>query len=267
MSEVLRGGSADDLIAAVEANWRACVGAFGLAPSVAIRDDHEVFWFLTGLPDATFNSIMYANLGPGRIDAVVGELYELRAAHGVPMNWLIGPTSRPPDLAAQLLARGFTHRVDLTPMTRSLVSSLPEVDPVPGFTIERVADSAALTEWIDAELRGFETDGEMAAGLAAMRRGMGLWPRIPTRYFLGRLDGEPVATASLLLAGGIAGIYDISTVPEARRRGIGTFMTVAMLHEARALGFETAFLQPSEMGEPLYRRLGFRVCCVCSVYG
>ena len=267
MSEVLRGGSTDEVIAAVEANWRACVGAFGLAPSVAIRDDREMFWFLTGLPDPSFNSIMYVNLRPERIDAAVAELRALRAAHGVPMNWLIGPTSRPTDLAEQLLARGFEHRIDLTPMTRSLVEPLPDVDPVPGFTIERVVDNSALAEWIDTEIRGFETEGPMADGLAAMRRGMGLWPRLPTQYFLGRLNGEPVATASLLLAGGIAGIYDVSTVPEARQRGIGAVMTVAALQEARAEGFEIAFLQPSEMGEPLYHRLGFRVCCVCSIYG
>jgi GNAT superfamily N-acetyltransferase len=270
MSEVLRGASAGEVIAAVEANWRACVAAFGAAPSVTIRDDREMFWFLTGLPDPAFNSIMYANLEPSRIDAAVAELRTLRAAHGVPMNWmnwLIGPTSRPTDLAEHLLARGFERHRDLTPMTRSLVEPLPEVDPVPGLTIERVVDSAALAEWIDAELRGFEADGPTADGLAAMRRGMGLWPRIPTRYFLGRLNGEPVATASLLLAGGIAGIYDVSTVPEARRRGIGTVMTVAALQEARAGGFETTFLQPSEMGEPLYHRLGFRVCCTWSIYG
>jgi ribosomal protein S18 acetylase RimI-like enzyme len=232
-----------------------------------VRDDHELFWFMTGLPDATFNSIMYANLGPGRLDAAIAELQSLRATYNVPMNWLIGPTSRPLDLAEQLQARGFQHRRDLTPMTRSLVSMFPEADPVPGLTIERVVDGAALAEWIDAEIRGFETEGPTADGFVAIRRGMGHWPRVPMHYFLGRLDGVPVATASLLLAGGIAGIYDVSTVPEARRRGIGRMMTVAALQEARALGFETAFLQPSEMGRPLYARLGFRVCCVCSIYG
>lgn len=267
MADVLRGGSADEVIAAIEANWRACVAAFGRAPSVVIRDDAELFWFLTGLPDATFNSIMYANLAPERIDTAVAELRTLRAAYRVPMNWVIGPTSRPLDLAEQLVARGFTHRRDLTPMTRSLLAPLPDLDPTPGLTIERVMDNAALAEWIDAEIRGFETAGLTADGLAALRRGMGLWPRIPMHYFLGRLHGEPVATASLLLGGGIAGIYDVSTVPEARRQGIGTAMTVAALQEASALGFETAFLQPSDMGEPLYRRLGFTVRCVCSIYG
>lgn len=267
MSEALRGGSTDEVIAAIEANWRASVGAFGLAPGVTVRDDAELFWYVTGLPEAAFNSIMYANLGPGRLDAAVAELQLLRATYNVPMNWLIGPTSRPLDLAEQLVARGFTHRRDLTPMMRSLVTPLPELDPVPGFTIERVLDSAALAEWIDAEIHGFESEGPTGDGLAAIRRGMGLWPRVPMHYYLGRLDGEPVATASLLLAGGIAGVYDVATLPDRRRRGIGGAMTVAALQEARVLGFETAFLQPSDMGRPLYHRLGFRVSCVCSIYG
>lgn len=267
MSEALRGAPTPAVIAAIEANWRASVAAFGLSPSVAIRDDRELFWFLTGLPDATFNSIMYANLRPERIDAAVAELQALRAAHGVPMNWLIGPASRPTDLAEQLLARGFEHYVDLTPMTRSLLEPFPELDLVPGLTIERVADTSALAEWIEAERRGFETEGAIGDGLARIRREMGLGPRLQIRYFLGRLHGAPVATASLLLAGGIAGVYDVSTEPDSRRRGIGTTMTVAMLHEARAHGYATAFLQPTELGEPMYHRLGFRVCCVCGIYG
>ena len=77
----------------------------------------------------------------------------------------------------------------------------------------------------------------------------------------------PVATATLVLAGGIAGIHDVSTVPEARGRGIGTAMTAAALQAAHAQGFEIAFLQPSPMGRPLYERLGFRDCCVCVGYG
>ena len=87
------------------------------------------------------------------------------------------------------------------------------------------------------------------------------------RFLLGRLNGEPVATSSLLLAGGIVGIYDVSTAPEARGRGIGTAMTAAAVETARAHGYEIAFLQPSAMGKPLYHRVGFRECCICHVYG
>ncbi|MCC7369065.1 MAG: GNAT family N-acetyltransferase [Chloroflexi bacterium] len=264
---ILPGASAERIVAAVEVNWRASVSAFGLAPSVSIRDDRELFWFLTGLPDPAFNSIMYANLPVGRIEAAVAELGRLRAAHRVPMNWLVGPASRPLDLPRRLRAQGLAHLTDLTPMTSTLAAPLPEAERVPRLTIERVADSGALTEWIETERQGFESEPAVGAGLARLRQAMGLGPRLPMRYFLGRIDGEPVATASLLLAGGIAGIYDVSTAPDARRRGIGSAMTTAMLQEAAALGYGVAFLQPSEMGERLYRRLGFAVCCVCGVYG
>src|SRR4051794_19309154 len=59
---ILRDASPDAVVEGVERNWRACVGAFGLAPSTMIRDDDELFWYVTGLPDASFNSVMYANL-------------------------------------------------------------------------------------------------------------------------------------------------------------------------------------------------------------
>jgi GNAT superfamily N-acetyltransferase len=262
-----RDASRDAVVEAVERNWRASVRAFGLAPSTVIRDDDELFWYVTGLPDSSFNSVMYANLAPDRVDAAVDELFRLRATHDVPMNWLVGPTSRPTDLPARLRARGLFHWVNLTPMTLALAAAPAEPTPVAGLTVEPVTSAAVLEEWIDAEGRGFESTGEVGRGLAALRRSMGVGHGLPLHHVLGRLDGRPVGTASLLLDAGIAGVYDVSTVPGARRRGIGTAMTVAALQLARAQRYEIAFLQPSAMGRRLYQRLGFRQCCVCGIYG
>lgn len=252
---------------AVERNWRASVGAFGLAPTTVVRDDSELFWYVTGLPDAAFNSVMYANLTPERVDAAVDELFCLRATYDVPMGWLVGPTSRPTDLPARLEAHGLRHHVTLTPMTLALASVQAAPVPIPGLTIERVADTAGLAEWIAAETRGFQSTGALGRGLAALRRGMGIGHGTPLYHLLGRMNGRPVATATYLLAGGIVGVYDVSTVPEARQRGIGTAMTVAALQAGRAAGYEIGFLQPSAMGRNLYERLGFRECFTCGVYG
>jgi ribosomal protein S18 acetylase RimI-like enzyme len=264
---VLRDPSHDQLVDAAERTWRACVGAFGLAPTTVVRDDAELFWYVTGLPEAAFNAVMYANLAPERIDAAVAELRALRAEHGVPMDWLIGPTSRPADLAEQLVARGFRHMVDLKVLVLPLDGLPGEPEQPPGLTIEPVEDAAAYEAWIAAERRGFEMAGEVAERFAALRWAMGVGRAPGLRHFLGRLDGEPVATGSLLLRHGIGGIYDVSTAPEARRRGIGRAITLAALDEARRRGYGWAFLHASKMGEATYRRIGFDDLFTARVYG
>src|SRR5437773_1693178 len=61
--DVVQGDAAPEIVVeAVERNWRATARAFGLAPTTVIRDDAELFWYVTGLPTAAFNSIMHANL-------------------------------------------------------------------------------------------------------------------------------------------------------------------------------------------------------------
>ncbi len=68
----------------------------------------------------------------------------------------------------------------------------------------------------------------------------------------------PVAAAALFDGAGVAGVYNVVTVPEARRRGIGRAVTNAVLDEAVARGHTLAVLGASDLGLPVYRRLGFR---------
>jgi len=76
-------------------------------------------------------------------------------------------------------------------------------------------------------------------------------------YYLARLHGEPVATAALTLAAGVAGLFAVATIEAARGRGIGTAVTMAPLLDARARGYCVGVLQASEMGYPVYARMGF----------
>lgn len=75
---------------------------------------------------------------------------------------------------------------------------------------------------------------------------------------LARLDGQTVATATAYDHHGDATIFNVGTLPAARRRGLGTALTALQLHEARDRGCATASIQSTEMAEGIYRSLGFR---------
>ena len=64
----------------------------------------------------------------------------------------------------------------------------------------------------------------------------------------------------------MAGIGAVTTLPEARRQGIGAAMVLAALREGRAAGYRFGVLGASEMGAGVYRKIGFREVCRSGSY-
>ena len=85
----------------------------------------------------------------------------------------------------------------------------------------------------------------------------GVDPR-PFHLLLAGLDGRTVGSALAFDLVGNCGIYNVSTLEPARRRGIGTALTALALQHAAARGCRTATLQATPMAERIYAGLGFR---------
>ena len=132
---------------------------------------------------------------------------------------------------------------------------------VPGFEISRVRDDEALAVWEATLGQGFGEGVKEARWVASVYRKLGYGD--PWRHYLGRLDGKAVATATVFLGAGVAGLYFVMTVPEARRRGIGAAITYGALREA---GPEYAVLGSSPAGRSVYSGLGFREYCTIELY-
>jgi ribosomal protein S18 acetylase RimI-like enzyme len=56
-----------------------------------------------------------------------------------------------------------------------------------------------------------------------------------------------------------AGVWDVVTLPQFRRRGIGTDMTLqALFHAFDNFGRRIGVLAAGELGESVYRKIGFQ---------
>jgi ribosomal protein S18 acetylase RimI-like enzyme len=75
--------------------------------------------------------------------------------------------------------------------------------------------------------------------------------------FVAYIDGEPVSCAMTLVSHGVAGVFYVATVENARRRGLGDALTRVAARAGFVLGARAAWLGASEMGVDLYRRIGF----------
>lgn len=152
---------------------------------------------------------------------------------------------------AAAIRAGFRYADDVPGMT---LHPMPE--PAASYPIEirpvADADGVAAFASILGACFGF---GEVPARALISDR---LLEAPDVRAWLGYADGRPVATSMLIHERNIAGIWCIGTLDGYRGRGIGEAVTRRAIDEGTRMGCELANLQASEMGKPVYERMGFR---------
>lgn len=174
--------------------------------------------------------------------------------NGRPYSWLLESDADP----ARLLVAGF-RRGDATPeMVLADLTSF-SCPAVPGIRVE-------------------ETGEDLAAWSALLGESFAMPPGEVREFFeplvlagqstplLGFLDGEPAGTAELQVDLPWAALYGVSTLPRARRRGLGRALVGACVARARKAGAVGAVLYSSPMGVPLYEQCGFRTVQVLQEY-
>ena len=230
---------------------------YGRGPGCEVHVDRGVTWFATGLPHPLFNGVMTAQLAPDDVDRRIDELVAEFRSRGLPLEWTVGSSTVPQDLGSRLQAKGLNHLIAVPGMAMEL-AKLPE-EPLPkGLAIERAESHENLEACIRIAVTTFRIADALVPRLVDIELGMPPDHRENAVAFLGRIDGRPVASSMLFASAGVAGVYFVGTLPAARGRGVGRAMTVAALNEARGRGYRIGALQGTEMGVPVYRRLGFR---------
>ncbi|HEX8955196.1 MAG TPA: GNAT family N-acetyltransferase [Burkholderiaceae bacterium] len=86
---------------------------------------------------------------------------------------------------------------------------------------------------------------------------------LPALYGAVETRGEYLAMGLAVIDDGYAGLFDIATLPEFRRRGHARSLTIALLRGAKRQGAKSAYLQAvagNRAAVALYASLGFAEC-------
>jgi GNAT superfamily N-acetyltransferase len=238
------------LTAAIEENLFSLLRAMGRLPGGRLEESEDMIRFSTGLPSPMFNGVART-----RVETVSPHLLDR------PFFWWTGPQSAPPDLDDRLEAAGLREAGRDWPAMAMALADIDEEQAAPqGVTVERARNETELERWgrifwAAHDLPPWSADSWLEAARRLRFRDL------PWEHWVATIDGEPAGVGISHTGGGVVGLYGIGTLPTARRRGVGSALTLVPMLAARDDGVRAAILHATPEGEQLYLRLGFREYC------
>lgn len=237
-------------------------------PGSLVRRDHGVALIHSGAAIRLFNQVILESEAPDPVaisDAVA--VMRERGAHFV-VNLRRGTDDRSIPLVASLGLELASPDPWMPGMAMHPIPSQPPVGgDSPGGTgqglrIEAVDDQDGLEVHVRVLAEGFEMPLEVIRPVL----GPAILERPDVTFYVGLEDGRPVTSGMSVRTGRTVGVYSIATLPDARRRGHGAAMTARVVQDGVRAGCEVAALQASDMGAPIYQRMGFRTVVEYSGY-
>jgi GNAT superfamily N-acetyltransferase len=232
----------------------AIAAAGAEAPDGLVERSDGVALIVTGLPIRLFNQVIVESESarPERIAEAVSVMRD-RGAHFV-VNLRAGADDRYLPLMSRLGLVPVSAEPWMPGMALHPLPPSGTVTPPPGHDIRRVSDRAGVTDHLRAAAAGFGMPVEWLEPVITES----LSARPAVSMYVGYSDGVAVTTGMGIRTGRTIGVYNIATVEAARRRGLGAAMTMRVVDDGSAAGCDVAILQSSDMGFPVYERLGFR---------
>lgn len=130
----------------------------------------------------------------------------------------------------------------------------------------RLTEKHEVQLWADTAFEGWSEFAEVADFLKELGQ---VSAQSDSLSFLGELNGKPVATGALMIAGDVALLAGASTVPSARRQGAQLALLEGRLRYAAAQGCTVAMMvsQPGSGSQRNAERHGFRIAYTRTKWG
>ena len=224
------------------------------AEGAVVRHADGVVLIATGLPIRLFNQVIVER-DDAAPEAVAAAVATTRArGDRFVVNLRVGTDDR---LIPLMEGLGLVRLSD-EPWMPGMALHPIATDGVPapgsGHVFRQVTDERGVEDHIQTAAAGFEMPESILRSI--ITPAMAVRPDVAV--YVGYTDGEAVTTGLGVRTGRTIGVYNISTTPAARRRGYGAAITIRIAVDAAAVGCDVAILQATDMGYPIYERLGYR---------
>jgi GNAT superfamily N-acetyltransferase len=168
--------------------------------------------------------------------------------------WIRGEEPEDRELAVATSEAGFQLVYEMPEMV--LGSPVEESDLPKGAELRQLSEVGQADDYWKVAAASYASIGfppEVFAGYsdhAGLRAG-------DVAALIAYLDGEPVSIAMTIVSHGVAGIYWVGSLEQARGKGLGRAVTAAATNAGFKLGAEVASLQASPMGKAIYEAMGY----------
>lgn len=240
----------------VESDSFEYLAFLGSLPKFEKRFESDVAMISADAPAYYFNAAFHTRFNENSAQRIqqIKEYFSERGRSF--FVWQVTPSSQPVNLSERIKQSG-GELLESLPYMALLLHDLCRDFPVSSnFHCETVRTHEMLSAWTSTygHARGYsESDNR----LFEIFSDMDLTESSPLQLILGYLGNTPVATYSVFMGRKAAGLYSLSTLPEARGIGIGTSMSIAAADLAIAYNYTTAMLLSEHMSRNLCKRLGF----------
>jgi hypothetical protein len=218
---------------------------------------------VSGIDSPFLNLVIDTQFKQNDLSEIIDSIVDFYKPYQVPWAWLVTPLSHPSDLKLKLTEHGFTLLEEVPCMYRDLTLPLTLIENK-ALHFEEIKIDKHLTEWIEPIREGFPgEDGGEKYRLLNEKIGK---QTNSLKQFILRHEGKVASSGTLFLAKDCVMIHNLATKTAALKQGLGSALTIYMMQEAKHLGFKDCYLESSEEGFGLYKKLGFKTHCYNQYY-
>jgi len=250
-------GTSQDIIRECNENFVGGMETVADFAASGIVEHHRGFVIVkTGILLSDFNEV-FALEGPVSVDALKEAITRLLVKTRTPWRLVTVADTvdnlKPVIDAFDLVYSTKEPGMILDPLPQSNDFAIPS-----DFVIKEVSGKDELSALIATSAAGFDTPIEVWSKMKEVFESAIRNPSYKGASYVGYVKDVPVGTSLRYTSGRTAGIYLVTVLQEFRRRGFGEALTWRALLDGKKEGCTMGYLQSSEMGLSVYKRMGFR---------